>query len=520
MLLLLWVGAIAQPSISSTTQLSVFNNATYWAVDFADIQDYVLTGGSWNGNDIDLGQLAQGGATTGQILKWNGTTWAAADEAGGGGGAPTNAQYLVLATDATLTNERVFTPGANVDITDGGSGGNYTLAAGTKAVTRPGDLTPADITANVDNYSPSGLADASVLRLNVTSNANMSGLSGGSDGREMVVYCTGSATLTLLHESGSSTAANRFVLPGDASMTLVKNQGAQFIYDATQSRWVCVGMVSARGEGVLVYEYTTAQTNTDLTIPAGALSFEILAIGGGGGGGSGRKGAAGSVRCGGGGGGAGAVVLQTFAVSDYGETTLRINIPAAAAGGASQSTNSSNGNNGTTPSDVTVGTTSGVFISIAGGGTRGLGGTASAGTGGTAASKGMFFGAAGANASVTGGGGSAGNNSQTLGAGGGAAGGGITTANVSGAGNGGGAGYYNSILGGSAGTAGTEPTAGRYTGGGGGSGAASTTGNATSGGAGALGAGGGGGGASVDSVGNSGAGGAGGIGYVKITFFF
>lgn len=47
---------------------------------------------------------------------------------GGGGGAPTTAQYLVLAADATLTNERVFTAGTGVSVTDGGAGGNYTVA--------------------------------------------------------------------------------------------------------------------------------------------------------------------------------------------------------------------------------------------------------------------------------------------------------------------------------------------------------------------------------------------------------
>lgn len=44
--------------------------------------------------------------------------------------APTNAQYLALATDATLTAERVLVPGGGLTGTDGGAGGNYTLAVG------------------------------------------------------------------------------------------------------------------------------------------------------------------------------------------------------------------------------------------------------------------------------------------------------------------------------------------------------------------------------------------------------
>lgn len=44
-----------------------------------------------------------------------------------GGGAPTNAQYVTLATDAALTDERVLAVSADLTLTDGGAGGNATL---------------------------------------------------------------------------------------------------------------------------------------------------------------------------------------------------------------------------------------------------------------------------------------------------------------------------------------------------------------------------------------------------------
>lgn len=52
------------------------------------------------------------------------------------GSAPSNAQYLALAVDATLTAERVFTAGAGLTGTDSGAGAAYTLA-----LTTPGALT-------------------------------------------------------------------------------------------------------------------------------------------------------------------------------------------------------------------------------------------------------------------------------------------------------------------------------------------------------------------------------------------
>jgi len=42
--------------------------------------------------------------------------------------APANAQYLVLSTDSTLSDERVLVAGTGLSITDGGAGGNATLS--------------------------------------------------------------------------------------------------------------------------------------------------------------------------------------------------------------------------------------------------------------------------------------------------------------------------------------------------------------------------------------------------------
>lgn len=44
------------------------------------------------------------------------------------GGGDTTAQYLTLATSATLTNERVFTAGTGISVTDAGAGSTYTVA--------------------------------------------------------------------------------------------------------------------------------------------------------------------------------------------------------------------------------------------------------------------------------------------------------------------------------------------------------------------------------------------------------
>lgn len=65
----------------------------------------------------------------------------------GSAGAPADAQYLALAANATLTNERVFTPGTGLSATDSGAGAAYTLNLANTAVT-PGAYTYASVTVD------------------------------------------------------------------------------------------------------------------------------------------------------------------------------------------------------------------------------------------------------------------------------------------------------------------------------------------------------------------------------------
>jgi hypothetical protein len=66
-------------------------------------------------------------------------------EVGGGAGAPTNAQYLALAANAGLSDERVLTPGAGLAGADSGAGAAYTLSV--------------DINGQTPDATPDGAAD-------------------------------------------------------------------------------------------------------------------------------------------------------------------------------------------------------------------------------------------------------------------------------------------------------------------------------------------------------------------------
>jgi len=100
-----------------------------------------------------------------------------------------------------------------------------------------GDLTPAAITASVNDYDPAGLSTASVLRLSSDDAWNITGLAGGSDGRLILIINVGSFALTLKSQSTSSAAANRFGFPIGQDMELNTGNGIPLWYDSTSSRW-------------------------------------------------------------------------------------------------------------------------------------------------------------------------------------------------------------------------------------------------------------------------------------------
>lgn len=102
-----------------------------------------------------------------------------------------------------------------------------------------GDISPAQITSDQNDYNPTGLSTAAVLRLNSDASRDITGLQGGADGRIIAIYNTGSQNIVLKDASGSSSAANRFELQVD--ITLAGGDGCLLIYDSTSSVWRCIG---------------------------------------------------------------------------------------------------------------------------------------------------------------------------------------------------------------------------------------------------------------------------------------
>jgi hypothetical protein len=122
------------------------------------------------------------------------------------------------------------------------STGNLALPRG---LALSGVIAPAQITANQNDYNPAGVGAASVLQLSSDASRSISGLAGGAEGRIVSIINVGGQPITLLDESASSAAANRFALGGDVAISA--KQAAMLRYDGTAARWQTIARPAVPG---------------------------------------------------------------------------------------------------------------------------------------------------------------------------------------------------------------------------------------------------------------------------------
>lgn len=131
------------------------------------------------------------GGSAGEVLaKIDGTDYNTEWVPQSGGGAPANAQYVTMALDATLTDERVLTAGAGILIVDGGAGGPVTISAtgvGTGTVTNVSVTTANGVSAVVTNptttpdltFTLGAITPSSVAAVGTVTGSNLSNTNTG-----------------------------------------------------------------------------------------------------------------------------------------------------------------------------------------------------------------------------------------------------------------------------------------------------------------------------------------------------
>jgi len=169
-----------------------------------------------------------------QIAEYNGATWDFVVQTAG------MAVYITAEDLFYYYNSSAWTAFANAP--SGAAGGdlsgtypNPTAKQSSVAFGFTGIITPTALSGSTNDWSPTGLSGANTIRASASAAYNLTGLAGGADGRIIILKNVGSYTITLVNESASSTAANRFTLLNDIAM--VPNKGAFLQYDNVTSRW-------------------------------------------------------------------------------------------------------------------------------------------------------------------------------------------------------------------------------------------------------------------------------------------
>ena len=110
---------------------------------------------------------------------------------------------------------------------------------------KAGVITPAQITANTNNYSPPDFTACWKMRLSTDASRNLTGLAAPTsnpDGhfRFILLHNVGSQNLVLIHNN-TSTITNRFACPGSGNLTLNSGDSAWTHYDTQGGNWVVEG---------------------------------------------------------------------------------------------------------------------------------------------------------------------------------------------------------------------------------------------------------------------------------------
>lgn len=104
-----------------------------------------------------------------------------------------------------------------------------------------GELSPAQITAQADDYNPTGLSSASLIHISSDAARSITGIvSNGSQGRHLWLFNVGSFNITLEYEHAGSTATNRFTGNGFADVVIASGHIAHLIYSGVHGRWMIV----------------------------------------------------------------------------------------------------------------------------------------------------------------------------------------------------------------------------------------------------------------------------------------
>ena len=145
------------------------------------------------------------------------------------GAQAANLEYTLPTTAPTSTNRVLAATTYTNPMTLAWSNPNDEVVYGVNS--------PAQWGTQTDNFAIP--ASSTVLRVSSSANVDLTGLSNTNIpmGRIIVLVNVGSSNITLKNNSGSSSAGNKFKLPGGTDITLAPDGSVTLMYDTTSSVW-------------------------------------------------------------------------------------------------------------------------------------------------------------------------------------------------------------------------------------------------------------------------------------------
>lgn len=103
---------------------------------------------------------------------------------------------------------------------------------------------PPQITAQTNDWAPTNLATALIIRLSTDNSTRvLTGLTGGTEGRFVILQNAGSFDLIIPHAHTGSALGNRFITPNGADYYLGSNESVIAAYDHLQAYWRIVDVI-------------------------------------------------------------------------------------------------------------------------------------------------------------------------------------------------------------------------------------------------------------------------------------
>jgi len=205
----------------------------------------VAIGTNVQGWDADLDALAALSGTNTIYYRSGANTWTAVTIGSG----------LAFSGGTLSASGSALADGDYGDVVVSGAGTALTVESATGAFGLLGRISPTAIGGTVNDWAPTGLSGASAIHMTESSAATLTGLTGGSAGRVLLLVNAGSYSVTLKDHDGGSTSANQFVTAGGRDVVIPTGGGALLRYDASYWRVIAahdtVNVATGNVTGVL-----------------------------------------------------------------------------------------------------------------------------------------------------------------------------------------------------------------------------------------------------------------------------